>query len=90
MPENPLVARIDQVLASPRAYRSSEIVSLGFWMKEQTHEDLVAWLEGLSLRQWRIAWGAGIPGDAYFEAMRLYRALGAQVDRVRVQASGVR
>lgn len=90
MPENPLAARIDQVLASPRAYRSSEIVSLGFWMKEQTHEDLVAWFEELSMRQWRIAWGAGIPGDSYFDAMRLYKALGAQVDMVRVIAQGAR
>lgn len=59
-------------------------------MKEQAHEELVAWLEGLNMRQFRIAWGAGIPGDSYFDAMRLYKALGAQVDLVRVPSGGPR
>jgi hypothetical protein len=85
---NPLAERIDKVLRAPRAYRGSEVVSLGFWMKEQDHDSLVQWLAGLTLRQWRIAWGAGIPGDAYFDAMRLYRALGARIEGVRASDGG--
>lgn len=76
------------MLATPRAYRGAEVVSLGFWMKEQSHEDLVRWFEGLSARQWRIAWGAGIPGSAYYDAMTLYRALGVKVERVRASDEG--
>ena len=88
MTRNPLAERIDHVRACPRSYRGAEVVSLGFWMKEQTHEDLVAWFQDLNLKEWRIAWGAGIPGSSYFDAMTLYRALSAKVERVRSSDGG--
>lgn len=61
--------------------RVPELISLSYWLKEQSQEDLASWLRDLSPKEFRIAWGAGIPGDAYYVALELYRAQKARMER---------
>jgi len=78
---NALKERIQKVLETSKEYRSTEIRYLTLFMKEQKQDDLMAWIEGLTLEELNIAFGAGIPGEAFSYALSL-----AMLAKARVKA----
>ena len=76
---NPLKDRIRRVLETPKDYRSTEIRYLTIFMKEQTQDDLLAWIEDLTLEELNIAFGAGVPGDAFSYALSLATVAKAKI-----------
>lgn len=78
---NALKDRIRKVIETPKEYRSTEIRYLTIFMKEQPQDDLVRCIADLTLEELNIAFGAGIPGDAYAYALGL-----ATVAKRRIRA----
>jgi len=76
---NPLKDRIRKVLETSKDYRSTEIRYLTIFMKEQQQDDLMAWIEELTLEELNIAFGAGIPGEAFSYALSLAMVAKARI-----------
>lgn len=89
---NALKDRIRKVIETPKEYRSTEIRYLTIFMKEQKQADLVQWIADLTLEELNIAFGAGIPGDAYAYALGLAmiakRRIRDEQQKVLVQKAG--
>lgn len=85
---NPLQEQIARVLAVPGPARVGEIIGLSYWMKEQDQGELKQWLGELAPKELRIAFGAGVPGEAYYTALEVHRAQKARMERAAVAREG--
>ena len=69
--DNPLRDLVHRVQQAGVGYKNQEIRYLSQCMKQYVQEDLMWMLEGLTLDELKIAFSAGIPGDAHLHASNL-------------------
>jgi len=78
---NPIAERAREIRQAKFPLNSQLVLSFRLWLQAQAPEDLLRWMRELSHSEWKVLWGAGVPGSVYPQAMAMYGPLRERMER---------